>query len=198
MNLPDPFEQLAKLLTQLPSLGPRQAIRISFFLKNRGEEFLDHLIAALKSLRDTAVCAQCYMPHTNKGARCSVCADSSRDHRTIAIVEKETDLLSIENTGKYRGVYFIVGESAPSGALSKTQKSRLTTLKQRIQREGKAAEIIIAFSPTSEGKFTASLLAHELAGYAEKITKPALGLPSGGEIEFADDETLGSALEQRH
>jgi recombination protein RecR len=115
------------------------------------------------------------------------------------VVEKETDLLSLENAGKFNGRYFIIGEIPKTGILEDWQKLRLQNLKSCTQKElqGKAEEIILALNPTSTGDFNASLLARELESFAKKISRLGRGLPTGGEIEFADDETLGSALERR-
>jgi recombination protein RecR len=115
------------------------------------------------------------------------------------IVEKETDLLSLENAGKFTGKYLVLGEIAKTGILESWQKLRLQNLKSIIQKEmqGKAEEIILALNPTSMGDFNASALARELEPFTKKISRLGRGLPTGGEIEFADDETLGSALERR-
>jgi recombination protein RecR len=115
------------------------------------------------------------------------------------IVKKETDLLSLENTGKFKGRYFTLGNISKTGLLEEWQKLRLKSLKNFIQKElnGVAEEIILAFNPTSAGDFHASLITKELAPFARKISRLGRGLPVGGEIEFADDETLGNALEHR-
>ena len=115
------------------------------------------------------------------------------------VVEKETDLLSLENTGKFTGRYLIIGGNSKTGTLEEWQKLRLQSLKQFIEKEfaGQAQEIIIAFNPTSAGDFSAALIEKELKGFTKKISRLGRGLPTGGEIEFADDETLGSALERR-
>lgn len=115
------------------------------------------------------------------------------------IVEKETDVLSMENTNKYIGRYLVLGIIPKTGLLDDSQKLKLQNLKSFIEKEcsGKAEEIILAFNPTTVGDFHASLIAKELNPFAKKISRLGRGLPTGGEIEFADEDTLGSALEGR-
>ena len=115
------------------------------------------------------------------------------------VLEKETDLLSIENTGKFPGRYFILGGVSKTGLMEDWQKLRLQNLKTFIEKTlgGQAEEIILAFNPTSFGDFGASLVEKELKPLTKKVTRLGRGLPTGGEIEFADDETLGSSLEGR-
>jgi recombination protein RecR len=116
------------------------------------------------------------------------------------VVEKETDYLSLENTKKFTGRYFIIGPVPKTGFLEVWQKSRLLSLKKFIESDlgGKADEIILAFNPTTLGDFQTSLLLKELIPLAGRISRLGRGLPTGGEIEFADDDTLGSALERRN
>ena len=115
------------------------------------------------------------------------------------VVEKETDLISLENTKKFAGRYFIIGEIPKTGVLETSQKLRLQNLKTFIQKElgGKAQEIVLGFNPTSLGDLQASLLMKELAPLTAKMSRLGRGLPTGGEIEFADDETLGASLDRR-
>ena len=125
--------------------------------------------------------------------------NTARDNRAVMLLEKETDLLSMEKTGKWNGTYFIIGPIAKTGVLEEWQKLRLQSFKRMIEKEfaGQLDEIILALNPTSIGDWNASILAKELAPLAKKISRLGRGLPTGGEIEFADDETLGGALERR-
>jgi recombination protein RecR len=118
--------------------------------------------------------------------------------KTIMIIEKETDLLSLEKTGKYRGRYFIVGAMPKTGIIEESQKARVESLKGYIRGEfGQADELILGFNPSTIGDFHATLFAKEFKDLAKKISRLGRGLPTGGEIEFADDETLGASLERR-
>lgn len=198
-SLPEPIQKLVHTLSKLPSIGPRQATRLAFYLINQGKDAIDSLAKNLDELTKIKLCSRCFFVHQNAGNLCSFCADTRRKHGIIAIVEKETDLLSLENTKKFNGRYFILGAIPKTGILEDWQKLRLQSLKSFIQKElnGSAEEIILAFNPTANGGFHASLLEKELKPLTKKITRLGRGLPTGGEIEFADDETLGSALEKR-
>ena len=198
-NLPEPIRRLAARLAEFPSIGPRQAIRLAFHLIGEGANSIRGLAEDVKNLEQIKTCERCFFPHQGSGGLCYICGDPKRAHNIVGIIEKETDLISIENTKKFNGRYLILGFIPKTGVLEDWQKLRLQNLKSFIQKElgGQAEEIILAFSPSANGDFHASLIAKELSPFAKKIARLGRGLPTGGEIEFADDETLGSALEQR-
>lgn len=200
MKLPDPVRRVADALSDLPSIGPRQAVRLAFYLVGSGKDNLKTLAQSIASLAEIKICERCFFIHQNKDNLCDVCANPNRKQDVIMVVEKETDYLSLENTHKYSGRYFIIGSVPKTGFLEEWQKLRLASLKTFIEKNlsGKAEEIILAFNPTSLGDFQTSLLVKELGPFAKKISRLGRGLPTGGEIEFADDETLGSALERRN
>ncbi len=199
MKLPPSIQKLADLLSELPSIGPRQAIRLVFHLKSRGERGLSGLLRELENLKSLKTCERCFFLHENEGVLCDICSDPKRDNSLILILEKETDLLSVENTGKFRGRYFIIGAIPKTGLLEDWQKARLQSLRNFVQKElgGRAGEMILGMNPTSSGDFHAGLLLNELSPFSKKISRLGRGLPTGGEIEFADEDTLGSALERR-
>ncbi|MDE2020024.1 MAG: toprim domain-containing protein [Patescibacteria group bacterium] len=207
MRLPDPIQKIASELSELPSIGPRQAIRLAFYLVGRSKEDIRALATGIDNLRNLKICERCFFIHQNAGALCDICSNPNRNQDLIMVVEKETDLVSVENTKKFTGRYFIIGEIPKTGLLAEWQKLRLQSLKNWIQkgewrtenggRNGQANEIILGFNPTALGDLQASLLAKELTPFAKKISRLGRGLPTGGEIEFADDETLGSALDRR-
>jgi len=199
MKLPDPVRKVVDALSELPSIGPRQAIRLAFYLINAGQDNLRSLAESIDGLREIKICERCFFIHENDDNLCDICRNPQRRQDIIMVVEKETDLLSLENTKKYAGRYFIIGPVPKTGFLEEWQKLRLQSLKYFIEKQlnGTADEIVIAFNPTSLGDFQSSLITKELAPLAKKISRLGRGLPTGGEIEFADDETLGSALERR-
>ncbi len=199
INLPQPLRRIIKELAELPSIGPRQATRIAFHLVGRGPQKLEGLAASLAALAHIKTCARCFFIFDSPGELCEICANPARDQAVVMIVEKETDFISLENTGKYKGRYLVLGEMPKTGLLEDWQKKRLDALKNFIDTlPGKSAkEIILALNPTSLGDFHASLLVRELSHLTPKLSRLGRGLPSGGEIEFADDETLGSALAGR-
>ncbi len=192
MKLPESINNLKEELAELPSIGPRQAIRLAFYLVGRGENFIKNFAEDIDELRRVKICERCFFVHQNNGSLCDICKNPARRKDIIMLVEKETDLISLENTGKFNGRYFILGPIPKTGLLEDWQKLRLQSLKNFIQKElgGKAEEIILALNPTSVGDFHASLLAKELGELAKKINRLGRGLPTGGEIEFADDESF--------
>ena len=214
-SLPEPIRKLADALKELPGIGPRQAIRLAIFLAAQNGAVRTLLTDGLSALGDVKLCSRCFFPTSpQSGLRpqqgvgastdmtddiCSICSDTSRDHSIIMVVERETDLISLENTGKFRGRYLILGPVPKIGSLPDWQKDRLGTLKTFVHKEfkGQAREIILGFNPTSVGDFNATLIQKELGGLAKKISRLGRGLPTGGEIEFADDDTLGAALDSR-
>ena len=199
-TLPDPIRKLADALKELPGIGPRQATRLAIFLAAQNGAVRSLLAEGLSALNNVKLCSRCYFFHEGSGDLCHICSDASRDHSIIMVIERETDLISLENTGKFRGRYLILGPVPKIGSLADWQNDRLAVLKAFVQKElgGQAREIILGFNPTSVGDFNATLIQKELGGLAKKMSRLGRGLPTGGEIEFADDETLGSALEGRN
>lgn len=199
MKLPDSIKNLSDSLTKLPSLGPRQSIRLVFYLLSRGKDFIHNLAEEISALEKIKICERCFFIHQNKNNLCDICQSPSRKQSIIMIVEKETDLLSIENTGKYDGRYLVLGPVSKTGLFEPYQKLRLQNLKEFIKKlpNQKADEIIIGLNPTAIGDFYFALLKKEFESFALKISRLGRGLPTGGEIEFSDDETLQSALEKR-
>lgn len=194
--LPDPIKKFIDFFSALPSIGPRQATRLAFYILRQGRGAVSELARALAGLGGLKPCAQCFFP--GQGSLCAICSNPQRKKDVIAIVEKETDLMSLEKTKKFGGRYLILGELGKDGVLESEQKLRLNNLKNFIQKQfGQAEEIIIALNPTTLGNMEAELIIQELKPFAKKITRLGRGLPTGGEIEFADEDTLGGALENR-
>ncbi|MDP3999129.1 MAG: toprim domain-containing protein [bacterium] len=219
--LPNPIKNFVDAFARLPSIGPRQATRLAFYISNLGKAKIRELAEAIADLANLVTCSRCFRAYTpasgqdpsagsgqahsagsgqvGKGGLCSICSDSTRDKSLIAVIEKETDLLSLEKTRKFNGWYLVLGELSKLGELGPEQKLRLSSLKDFIKKElsGSAEEIIIATNPTAYGDLSAVTLKKELEGNAGKITRLGRGIPTGGEIEFADEDTLGSALDRR-
>ncbi|MFA5084521.1 MAG: recombination mediator RecR [Candidatus Paceibacterota bacterium] len=193
---PEPVKNFIEIFSKLPSIGPRLATRLAFYLTNSGKNEIENLEKSVGNLKKLKTCERCFFIYTDS---CPICSNKNRSKDIIAIVEKETDLISLEKTGKFNGQYLILGGLAKNGELDPKQRLRLRSLAERIKKEsgGQIKEIIIALSPTTFGDFTASLIEKELKHLALKISHLAKGVPTGGEIEFADEETLKSALEKR-
>lgn len=205
--LPDPIKQFTAVFSKLPSIGPRQATRLAFYVAGLGKTKIREISETIAMLADLTTCSRCFRVHAGSGKLCNVCSDPTRNKSLIAIIEKETDLISLEKTKKFNGWYLLIGELHKTGELEPEQKLRLASLKTFIKKEcggqspstssGRADEIILAVNPTVYGDLNAALLKKELEEYAKKITRLGRGIPTGGEIEFADEETLGSALDKR-
>ncbi len=196
--LPEPIKKFIEAFSKLPAIGPRMATRLSFYLASLDKNSLKELEDAVANLKKISRCPNCFFIKSGSHL-CSICSSVRRDKNIIAVVEKDTDLLSLEKTGNFNGHYFILGELEERSGLGSAHRLRLEHLKERVKRElgGKAEEIILALNPTAFGNFVADLLRKELQNYAKKITRLGRGIPTGGEIEFADEETLKSALERR-
>lgn len=189
----DSIKKLTDLFGKFPGIGKRTAGRFVFYLINQPAEKVDELVLALQELKKSIkLCSQCFNPFESGGVSetpmlCKICQSPARLKNILCVVEKEADLMSIENTGRYKGLYFILGFPA-----------RLAALQARV-KTANPAEIIMAINPTPEGKIilvTAMRALKEVA-FAGKITRLAQGLPVGGELEYADEETLESAFEGR-
>ncbi len=208
--LPEPIRKFIEIFSTLPSIGTRQATRLAFKLIDGGRAKIEETAKSVSDLKFLKICSQCFFVHQNpaqskglsgagKDNLCDICGDANRRQDIIAIVEKETDLISLERTKKFKGRYLILGELSKTGTLESVQKLRLNNLKSWIKQKfgGQAEEIIIAINPTTFGDLNASMIAKELSGFAKKISRLGRGIPTGGEIEFADEETLTEALERR-
>ncbi len=197
--VPEPIKQFIEHFSRLPSIGPRLATRLAFHLLSLDRTALRSLGSSLTELTALERCPRCFFFKDAGEPLCSICASPGREPRVIAIVEKETDLLAIERTGRFHGHYLILGELPERGVLESVHRLRLAALKDRIAKEcqGKAQEVIVALNLNTFGDFIADLIRGEFKGLAEKITQLGRGIPTGGEIEFADEETLTSALERR-
>ena len=197
--LPQPIRRFVDIFSQLPSIGPRQATRLAFHLLGLGQGNLSDLAEVITGLGRLKICPNCFYTHENNDRFCHICANPLRQKNIIMVTEKETDLMSLEKTGKYHGRYLIIGDLKKGLELEPAQKLRLNSLKQMIKNEldGKASEIILAINPTTFGDMAATMLANELKEYALKISRLGRGIPTGGEIEFADEQPLASALENR-
>jgi len=190
------IQKLIDLFSKFPTVGPRTASRFVFYLiklpKEKFDEFLVSLVNLKKSIK---ICSSCFNPfEDSEEILCPICRNNSRDKTLLCIIEKETDLISIENTKNYKGLYFILGGTIN---LKKENKNiRIEELKKRVKNSD-LKEIIVAINPTAEGEATALYIERELKPFNIKITHLGRGLPVGGELEYADSETLTSALEGR-
>ncbi len=208
----DIIQRLSNLFSDFPTVGPRTASRFVFYLMRQPKERIEEITNAILELKNKIkFCSFCLNPHQGDNLLCPICTSYNRNKNLLCIIEKEQDLISIEKTGKYNGLYFILNLS---GSLTRNQEIntlKLEGLKQRIInpekfniKDAKFVEIIIATNPTPEG-INASVLVERIlkeilrlySGQGFKVTHLARGIPVGGELEYADEETLESAFEGR-
>lgn len=191
------IQKLITLFSKLPTVGPRTASRFVFYLTKLSQEELDNFSESIKNIKSSIkVCPSCfniYDPSTGSGQVCEICSNNGREKNLLCIIEKETDLSTIEETKTYNGLYFVLGGTLN---LKKDNQIRVTELKEKIKNSN-FQEIIIAVNPTTEGEATRLLLERELTSFNIKITHLGRGLPVGGELEYADPETLESAFKSR-
>ena len=196
--LPEPIKKFIEIFSALPSIGGRQATRLAFKLIGQGRARIEEVSKTVSNLKYLKICAECFFVHQNQDNLCDICRNPKRQKNIIIVVEREIDLISIERTKKFNGRYLILGELVKTGDLESFQKLRLNQLKDWIKKNhGQAEEIIIAINPTTFGDINTSVITKELSLFAKKITRLGRGIPTGGEIEVADEETLGEALKRR-
>ncbi len=194
-NLPEPLARLVEELRRLPGIGPRSARRIAFHLARRPAAEVRALAEALAALpEELGVCREC--GNLAEADLCPVCADARRDRALLCVVEQAENAAAIEETGSWRGLYHVLG-----GAISPLrgvgpEDLAIDALLARVARGG-IREVILATNPTVEGEATAHYLARRLAGAGVRVTRPATGLPVGGDLEYVDRTTLARALEAR-
>jgi recombination protein RecR len=203
---PPPIQKLIEAFSKFPGIGPRTAARFVFYLI-RKKERIDKLILAISGLKKIKFCKFCFEPFQpakpGNVEFCQICSNQNRDRTLLCVVEKEQDLVAIEKTKKYRGLYFVLGGLISKLKKEEIEKLRIKDLILRIKNPEKFGiktnfkEIILALNPTTEGEATALYLERKLKNLGKKITRLGRGLPVGAELEYADEETLGSALEGR-
>ncbi len=197
------IDKLFDIFKKFPTVGPRTASRFVYYLIKLPKPAIDELAAALQELKSRVrLCRLCFNPFELEGDEtlCAICKNPSRDKSLLCIVEKEADLSSIENTKKYNGLYFVLGGTVAVLRKDDVNNLRIKELAARV-KESNFSEVIIALNPTPEGRATSVLveqtIKETIPSPAFKITHLARGIPVGGELEYADEETLESAFEGR-
>ncbi len=187
-----PVQKVIDELARLPGVGQKTAQRLAFHLLSVEEADARRLALAIEEMRDkVSLCTRCY--NVAAGDECAICLDSRRDPSQICVVERPQDIVVIERTQEFRGRYHVLGGSlSPINGVGPSQL-RIDELKARIGPEG-VVELIVATNPTVEGDATAMYLARELKPMGTKVSRLASGLPVGGDLDYADELTLGRAL----
>ncbi len=197
MLLPDPLQKLINAFERLPGIGPKSASRLAFFLLRADPSFADDLAEALTGLKDkVALCSECFNITSAGRDLCEVCESPKRDPFILCVVEDALDVLALERTGGFWGKYHVLhGVLSPIEGVG-PDDIKIKPLIERVARGG-VKEIILATNPSLEGDATAMYIQQQLQPYPVRITRLARGLPVGGDLEYADQNTLLKALAGR-
>ena len=190
-----PVQALIDELGRLPGIGPRSAQRIAFHLLKIPADDVNRLAAAIRDAKaKVRFCARCF--NVTDTELCSFCRDDRRDSRVVCVVEESRDIVSVERTGEFHGRYHVLlGAMSPLEGIGPEQL-KIKELFARLEPEG-VREVILCTNPNTEGEVTAMYLARLLQPLGMTVTRIASGLPVGGDLEYADELTLGRALEGR-
>jgi recombination protein RecR len=200
------LENAVDAISSLPGVGKRSALRLALHLLKQPQENVHHFTDAINHLRDDVkYCSICRMISDNDV--CSICSDRSRDHNIICVVENVRDVMSIENTGQYHGVYHVLGGIispingvGPSDLTINDLVKRLKSMTEAIQGQDRAAsevEVILALSGDVEGETTSFYIYRQISGFGVKVSSLARGLGFGDDLEYADELTLGRSIINR-
>ena len=187
-------QNLVAQLTRLPGVGQRTAQRLAYHLLRAPKDESLALAAAIVDVKERVrFCREC--GNLTEEETCAICLDARRDHSVICVVEQPVDLISVERTAEYRGLYHVLGGSLSPLDGVEPEHLRIDELLRRVERNG-VREVVLATNPNMTGEATAAYLADRLRGRV-RVTRLASGLPVGGDLEYADEVTLGRALSGR-
>jgi recombination protein RecR len=197
MLLPGPIQDLIDAFSRLPGIGPKTASRLTFYLLRAPEDTSRDLAEALLEMkRGTAYCQVCFNITSAGRTECEICASNERDRHILCVVEEPLDVLALERTGAFSGRYHVLhGVLSPIEGVG-PDDLKIRELMERV-RSGEVEEIILATNPSMEGDATAMYLRQQLQPLGVRVTRLARGLPVGGDLEYADPNTLQRALAGR-
>ena len=195
-QLPEPLERLIQELSRLPGIGPKTAQRLAFHLLRVDRQRAESLALAIGDVKARiGYCERCY--NIAEGSLCAICSSSRRDASVICVVESALDVLAVERTSEFSGLYFVLhGVISPIDGIGPDQL-HIPQLLDRVREEG-VTEVIVATDADIEGEATAVYLQRALMALGTTVTRPAHGLPVGGDLEYADELTLARAFSGRH
>jgi recombination protein RecR len=199
MILARPIKRLIDSFEKLPGIGPKTASRLAFYLLHVPQKQLDEFGQNLANLKkQTVFCSRCF--NVAETDPCPICSDPARDKKTLCVVETPLDVLALEKTGSYKGLYHVLhGAISPLNNIG-PEEIKIKELIQRIRNSQFAIEeLILATNPDMEGEATAMFIQQQvrIASCGLRVTRLGIGLPTGGDLEYADDNTLKKALEGR-
>jgi len=197
MLLPEPIQNLITAFERLPGIGPKSASRLAFFLLRAPEEISGQLAQALTALKqNTAFCPQCFNIMLAGREHCEICESPARDEASLCVVEEPLDVLALERVGIFKGKYHVLhGVLSPIEGIG-PDDLKIHPLLERVAAGG-VTEVILATNPSMEGDATALYLRQQLIPLGVRVTRLARGLPVGGDLEYADQNTLLRALSGR-
>jgi recombination protein RecR len=194
-QLPEPLERLIQELSRLPGIGPKTAQRLAFHLLRADRQRAESLALAIGDVKARiGYCERCY--NIAEGSLCAICSSSRRDQSVLCVVESALDVLAVERTSEFDGLYFVLhGVISPIDGIGPDQL-HMPQLFDRVRVEG-VSEVIVATDADIEGEATAVYLQRALTPLGVTVTRPAHGLPVGGDLEYADELTLARAMAGR-
>ena len=197
MLIPEPVQRLIDAFSRLPGVGPKTASRLTFHLLRGSEDLSQELAVALAELKaNTGYCQQCFNITTADRTLCEICAHPQRQAAVICVVEEPLDVIALERTAGFDGQYHVLhGALSPIEGIG-PEDIKIEELVERIKAGG-VEEVIIATNPSMEGDATAMYIRQQLEPFGVRITRLARGLPVGGDLEYADQNTLLRALSGR-
>lgn len=192
MLIAEPLQKAIDELSKLPSVGRKTAQRLALHILKSNSENVDALINALSELKSKIrFCSVCF--NISVEEKCEICQSQKRDHSVICVVEEVSDVIAIENTNEFNGLYHVLGGVLNPLANISADSLKIKELVDRIDRQG-IKEVILALNPDAEGDTTSLYITRVLKEHAVKISRIARGLPIGGDLEFADAATIGRAF----
>ena len=196
-NLPEPLQNLIDAFERLPGIGPKTAARLAFFILNTPEPMTTDLVESLRSVKqDLGFCEICFNITLAVNPLCEICSDPRRNRTSICVVEEPLDVLALERTNAFNGMYHVLhGVLSPIEGIG-PDDIKIQPLMERA-RTGGITEVILATNPSMEGDATALYLHQRLVPLGIKVTRLARGLPVGSDLEYADQGTLSRALAGR-
>ena len=190
------LEEAVDAISSLPGIGRRSALRLALHMLKQPQENIHHFTSSINRLRDEVkYCRTCMMISDEE--TCAICSDRSRDHKMICVVENVRDVMSIENTGQYHGVYHVLGGIiSPINGIGPSDLT-IKELVERVKAQNGEGEVILALSGDVEGETTSFYIYRQIAQYGMKVSSLARGLGFGDDLEYADELTLGRSIVNR-
>lgn len=199
MKIAKPIQALIENFQRLPGVGPKSAQRLTYYLLHVPQIQLDEFAESILHLKkDTVLCSVC--KNISESEPCPICSDKTRDHSQVLVVEQPLDILAFERTGRFKGVYHVLhGAINPLENIGPDEIFIDELLKRVSDSNNKISEVIVATNPTMEGNATAMYIQKQIANHNSdiKVTRLGMGIPTGADLEYADETTLTQALEGR-